>query len=188
MATTQKQSSWCKKWRSMEETGAFVAIPWGQAYLPSSARTVRLEYCPYGPRFPLDAVRMASSVSQFAAAIAWDDDNECFLHVLNFRGRPIARKFYSVKFFHVNLLQCRNFPIYSTCKVGARLGQLYLSDSAGVVVDGGEALAPSCHVDHDWAIPWGGDHHTQRVVGTRQGLRVSWGEGLKEGESKVDKL
>ena len=27
-----------------------------------------------------------------------------FLHVLYFRGRPIPRKFYSVKFFHVNLL------------------------------------------------------------------------------------
>jgi len=28
----------------------------------------------------------------------------CFLHVSNFCGRPIPRKFYSVKFFHVNLL------------------------------------------------------------------------------------
>jgi len=27
-------------------------------------------YCPYGPRFPLDAVRMASSTSRLAAAIA----------------------------------------------------------------------------------------------------------------------
>ena len=27
-----------------------------------------------------------------------------FLHVLNFRGRPLARKFYSMKFFHANLL------------------------------------------------------------------------------------
>jgi len=27
-------------------------------------------YCPYGPRFPLDAVRMASSTSRFAATIA----------------------------------------------------------------------------------------------------------------------
>jgi len=27
-----------------------------------------------------------------------------FLHVLNFRGRPIPRKYYSVKFFHANLL------------------------------------------------------------------------------------
>ena len=36
-------------------------------------------YCPYGPRFPLDAIRMASSTSRFAAAIAYDgieDDNE----------------------------------------------------------------------------------------------------------------
>ena len=47
-------------------------------YLPISAQTVRL-YCPYGPHFPLDAVWMASSTSQFAAAIAYDgieDDNE----------------------------------------------------------------------------------------------------------------
>ena len=27
-----------------------------------------------------------------------------FLHVLNFRGRPIPRKFYSAKFFHANIL------------------------------------------------------------------------------------
>ena len=36
-------------------------------------------YCPYGPRFPLAAVRMASSTSRFAAVIAWDgieDDSE----------------------------------------------------------------------------------------------------------------
>ena len=36
-------------------------------------------YCLNGPRFPLNAVRMASSTSQFAAAIAQDgieDDNE----------------------------------------------------------------------------------------------------------------
>ena len=41
------------------------------------------------------------------------DSHECtslfhtpqrFLHVLNFRGRPIPRKFYSAKFFHANLL------------------------------------------------------------------------------------
>ena len=62
----------------MEETGAFVATPPWQVYLPISARTVGL-YCLYGARFPLDAVWMASSTSWFAAAIAWDgieDDNE----------------------------------------------------------------------------------------------------------------
>ena len=61
-----------------EETSAFIATPRWQMYLPISARTVGL-YFPYGARFPLDAVRMASSTSRFAAAIAWDgieDDNE----------------------------------------------------------------------------------------------------------------
>jgi len=33
---------------------------------------------------------------------------------VKFRGRPIAWKFYSVKFFHANLLQRGNFPIYGT--------------------------------------------------------------------------
>lgn len=36
-------------------------------------------YYPYGPHSPLNAVRMASSASQFAAAIAWggiEDDSE----------------------------------------------------------------------------------------------------------------
>jgi len=33
-------------------------------------------YCLYGSRFPPNAVQMASSTSQFAAAIAWDDNNE----------------------------------------------------------------------------------------------------------------
>ena len=38
--------------------------------LPILARTVGL-YCPHGAHFPLDAVWMASSTSQFAVAIAW---------------------------------------------------------------------------------------------------------------------
>jgi len=44
--------------------------------LANFGRTVRL-YCPYGPHFPLDAIWMVSSTSQFAAA--WDGvehDNE----------------------------------------------------------------------------------------------------------------
>jgi len=68
----------------MEETGAFVAATfyheiWEQLleqlhydgrctcqFQPKQSR----QYCPYGPRFPLEAVRMASSTSRFAAAIA----------------------------------------------------------------------------------------------------------------------
>jgi len=67
----------------MEETGTFVAATfitksgssyWSSytmmaAYLPISARTVKT-ILPYGPGFPLDAVRTASSTPQFAAAIA----------------------------------------------------------------------------------------------------------------------
>ena len=78
----------------MEETGAFVATHvyheiWEQLleqlhYDGRRTCQFRLEqsrlYCPYGQRFPLDAVRMASSTSRFAAAIAQDggieDDNE----------------------------------------------------------------------------------------------------------------
>jgi len=65
-------------WRSMEEISAFVATPPWQVYLLILARKVGL-YCLYGARFPLDAVLMASSTSQFAAANTWDDiedDNE----------------------------------------------------------------------------------------------------------------
>jgi len=49
-------------------------------YLPILAQTCTIGlYCLYGPRFPSDVVRVASSTTQFAAAIAWDgieDDNE----------------------------------------------------------------------------------------------------------------
>ena len=71
-----------------KETSAFVATPRWQTYLPISARTVGL-YFPYGARFPLDAVRMASSTSRFAAAISWDyieEDNEPLGS-----GRPFLR-------------------------------------------------------------------------------------------------
>ena len=75
---------------NVEDTGAFMAAmfitkPGRQLLeqlhhdgLPISAQIVRL-YCWYGPRYPPDAVQMASSTSQFAAAIALDgieDDNE----------------------------------------------------------------------------------------------------------------
>ena len=74
----------------MEETGAFMVATFVMKSvrplleqlhhdgLPISVQTVRL-YCPCGPCFPLDAVRMASSTSRFAAAIAYEgieDDNE----------------------------------------------------------------------------------------------------------------
>ena len=51
------------------EADIVAVTPWWQAYLPILARTVRL-YCLYGPRFPLDAIQMASSTSRFAASIA----------------------------------------------------------------------------------------------------------------------
>ena len=72
--TLEKREKNFRKWNGSEHlhgiincTGAVTL--WWQAYLPISVRTVGL-YCPYDPRFPLDAVQMASSTSRFAAAIA----------------------------------------------------------------------------------------------------------------------
>ena len=58
----------CHVYHEVWEAATGAVTPLWQAYLPISARTARL-YCPYGPRFPLDAVQMAST-SRFAVAIA----------------------------------------------------------------------------------------------------------------------
>jgi len=68
---------------SMEVTCAFVAAMFitksESSYWSSYTMMARVfanfgpnsqVYCPYGPRFPLDVVRMASSTSRFAATIA----------------------------------------------------------------------------------------------------------------------
>jgi len=68
----------------MEETGVFVAATFirnlgaatGAVTLYDGMRTCQFWpkqsrlYCPNGPRFPLDAARMVSFTSRFAAAIA----------------------------------------------------------------------------------------------------------------------
>jgi len=73
-ATETVTPSWQEVWQS--QTLPSRARVWHcqarwQAYLPILAQTVK-QYYPYGPRFPLDVVQMASSTSLFAAAIAWD--------------------------------------------------------------------------------------------------------------------
>ena len=47
-----------------------------------------------------------------------------FLHVLNFRGRPVPRKFYSVKFFHANFYntEISRYTVASECSEGSATG------------------------------------------------------------------
>ena len=57
----------------------------------------------------------------------------CFLHMLNFHGRPIARKFYSVKFFLMNLhmhtgLEQTSFCVNMYYRVGKYVGVVQTHD------------------------------------------------------------